>query len=189
MFYYEKADRTHNCNFELHQGRGFDWLNSFKPNSCFRSHDRSKAGLFSCLVLSIVGSGCCIALWTPCWGRCSWLLCFSSDCSRFLFVSFVSNILWAVPCKNMTRDYAGREGPEQPAHPRSLLSTFTVHYQNYWILLNVWMESKDQIILCSCAEWPKSAHFMHVRRHSFAWRGPYYTVSLSQNLLYHLAIS
>ena len=45
----------------------------------------------------------------------------------------VKTCLWA---------YADSEGPDQPAHSRSLIRTFTVHYQNHWILQNVWMESK-----------------------------------------------
>ena len=31
------------------------------------------------------------------------------------------------------REYADSEGPDQPAHPRSLISTFAVRKQNHWI--------------------------------------------------------
>ena len=30
--------------------------------------------------------------------------------------------------------YADSEGPDQTAHPRSLVWAFTVHFQNHWIL-------------------------------------------------------
>ena len=40
--------------------------------------------------------------------------------------------------------YADRERPDQPVHPRSLISTFPVRCQNHWILQNVYMESKCQ---------------------------------------------
>ena len=37
------------------------------------------------------------------------------------------------------------------------------------------MESKrpdDTLILCACAGWSKPAHFAHIRRYFFVWRGP-----------------
>ena len=38
--------------------------------------------------------------------------------------------------------YADSEGPDQPAHSRSLIRAFTVRLQNQWIQQNVWLESK-----------------------------------------------
>ena len=40
-------------------------------------------------------------------------------------------------------EYADSAGPDQTAHPHSLIRAFTVRFQNHWILQNVWMESKD----------------------------------------------
>ena len=39
--------------------------------------------------------------------------------------------------------YANSEGPDQPAHTRSLIRAFTARRQIHWILQNVRMESKD----------------------------------------------
>ena len=59
---------------------------------------------------------------------------------------------------------ADRKGPDQTAHPRSLIRAFTVHKRNHWILQNVSMESKcpDETlpvcrvmwicILCACSK-------------------------------------
>ena len=33
--------------------------------------------------------------------------------------------------------YADSEGPDQPAHPRSLIRAFGVRQQNHWILQNI----------------------------------------------------
>ena len=41
------------------------------------------------------------------------------------------------------KTYADSGGPDQPAHPRSLIRAFSVRYQNHWILQCVSMESKD----------------------------------------------
>ena len=37
---------------------------------------------------------------------------------------------------------ADSAGPDQTAHPRSLIRAFTVRKQNHWVLQNVSMESK-----------------------------------------------
>ena len=44
--------------------------------------------------------------------------------------------------KTCFRAYADSEGPDQPAHSRCLIRTFTVREQNHWTLQNVSMESK-----------------------------------------------
>ena len=46
----------------------------------------------------------------------------------------------AKPC---LRAYADSEGPDQTAHPRSLIRAFTVRKQNHSILQNVRMENKS----------------------------------------------
>ena len=72
--------------------------------------------------------------------------------------------------KTRLRAYADSEGPDQPAHSRSLIRAFTVRCQSNWILhrmyewrANAWM------MVCACAGWSESAHFAHVRRHVLAW--------------------
>ena len=45
----------------------------------------------------------------------------------------------AKPC---LRAYGDTECPDQSVHSRSLIRAFSVRKQNYWILQNVWMESK-----------------------------------------------
>ena len=39
--------------------------------------------------------------------------------------------------------YVDSEGPDQPAHSRSLIRAFTVRYHNHWILQNVRIDSKS----------------------------------------------
>ena len=48
------------------------------------------------------------------------------------------------PCHTKTclPAYANSQGPDQPAHLRSLIKAFIVRGQNHWILQNVWIESK-----------------------------------------------
>ena len=40
--------------------------------------------------------------------------------------------------------YVDIEGPGQLVNPHGLIRTFTVRWQNYWILQNVWMKYKGQ---------------------------------------------
>ena len=44
---------------------------------------------------------------------------------------------WASHAKTCLLAYAGSEGPDQPAHPRSLIRAFAVRKQNHWIQQNV----------------------------------------------------
>ena len=45
------------------------------------------------------------------------------------------DIIWAVPCDNVSLGIiADSEGPDQPVHPDSLVSAFTVRKHNHWIL-------------------------------------------------------
>ena len=45
--------------------------------------------------------------------------------------------VWAAPRKIVLRAYADSEGPDQPAHPHSLILAFPVRKQNQWIPKNV----------------------------------------------------
>ena len=42
--------------------------------------------------------------------------------------------------------------------------------------------AKDRMILCACAGWYESVHFVHVRGHFFAWHGPYIYLWQSMSL-------
>ena len=57
------------------------------------------------------------------------------------------------PAKTCSRAYADCEGPDQPAHARSLIRVFTFRLQNIGcnVLKNVWMGNKGRVILCACA--------------------------------------
>ena len=46
-------------------------------------------------------------------------------CNGRVFYRFNSN--WATPWENLFLPYANNKGADQPAHPRSLISTFVVH--------------------------------------------------------------
>ena len=50
--------------------------------------------------------------------------------------------IWPRLAKPCLRAHADSEGPDKPAHPRSLIRAFTVRLQNYWIPQNVRMKSK-----------------------------------------------
>ena len=54
--------------------------------------------------------------------------------------------------RNILRAYADREGPDQTAHPRSLIRALTVGIQNHYILQNFRVESKEgsDDTLCMC---------------------------------------
>ena len=56
-----------------------------------------------------------------------------------------SNVIqkWPRHAQKGLRACADNRGPDQPAHPRSLIRALTASLQNHWILQNVWMESKD----------------------------------------------
>ena len=64
--------------------------------------------------------------------------------------------------------YADSEGPDQPAHPRSLIRAFIVRLKNHWIVQNIGMRAKARMILCACTGLSKSAYFTHVRKYIFA---------------------
>ena len=42
----------------------------------------------------------------------------------------------------LPRANANSEGPDRPAHARSLIKIFIVRLQNHWILHNVWMQNE-----------------------------------------------
>ena len=44
--------------------------------------------------------------------------------------------------------------------------------------------AKARMILCACKRWSKSANFEHVRRHVFAWGGPYDTQRKKMDLMH-----
>ena len=73
---------------------------------------------------------------------------------------------WPRHAKMYFLAYADSEGPDQPAHLRSLLRTFAVRKQSHW-------RANARMRLCACAGWCESAHFARARRHFFAWRGPF----------------
>ena len=49
---------------------------------------------------------------------------------------------WTTPCETCLWAYTDREGPDQTAHPRSLIKALAVHKEKHLILKNVSMESK-----------------------------------------------
>ena len=56
-------------------------------------------------------------------------LCFKIPGFNFLNkLSFWSHIKWAPSWENLFLPYANNKGADQPAHPRSLISTFVVRY-------------------------------------------------------------
>ena len=50
--------------------------------------------------------------------------------------------IWAAQAKTCILAYADSEGPDQTAHPRSLIWAFAVRKHNPWMLKNVSMETK-----------------------------------------------
>ena len=72
--------------------------------------------------------------------------------------------------------YADSEGPDQTAHPRSLIRAFPVRWENHWILQNVWMESIDvestlkrRVISTLCSGHCNTTNFIR-----FKWYENYY---------------
>ena len=57
--------------------------------------------------------------------------------------------------KTCLRAYADSEGPDQTAHPRSLIRTFTVRLYNRWVLYNIARYSKipDQTVYLHWLIW------------------------------------
>ena len=64
------------------------------------------------------------------------------------------------------------ECSDQPAHPRSLIKTFTFHSQNHWILQNVKLQGKspDDVLRTRRIIWLR---IWACSRDVFVWRGPY----------------
>ena len=93
-----------------------------------------------------------------------WMKCHVLFSGRFRKYYF---LIWAIPCETVSS--ADREGPDQPAHPYSLIRTFTVHLQNHWILQYVWLKSNgpdDTLHMC------RNLHSVHVWRHFFCLTWP-----------------
>ena len=59
--------------------------------------------------------------------------------------------------------YTNTEGPDQPAHLRSLIRAFVV--RESLDAINVSMESNAPMRLCAYTGWCESTHFAHVRRY------------------------
>ena len=76
----------------------------------------------------------------------------------------------AKPC---FQAYADSEGPDHPAHSRSLIGAIIVHSQNHWILQNVWMESRgpEDILRMRWMAW--ICAFCACLKAHFAYHGPY----------------
>ena len=90
--------------------------------------------------------------------------------------------------KTCLQAYVDSEGPDQPAHPRSLIRAFTVRYQHHWTLQYVSTESQ-------CPDETLRMHgmnlnlfiFAHAWRHLFGRRGPDVTyISIHLNALSYL---
>ena len=60
--------------------------------------------------------------------------------------------------------YADSKGPDQPAHPHSLIGAFAVRKQNHLILQTVSMESKCPDETLRIRKRSEFAHFAHARR-------------------------
>ena len=67
------------------------------------------------------------------------------SCGSYLTIEYIDIHESRALGKYAFEEYADTEGPDQPAHPRSLISTFAVRLQNHWVLQNihVFMYSKD----------------------------------------------
>ena len=67
--------------------------------------------------------------------------------------------------------YVNNEGVDQPAHPRSLISTFVVHCLDSIMPLVSISEISRLSSRCSWADWLESYLVKNLRRHIFTWCG------------------
>ena len=72
--------------------------------------------------------------------------------------------------KTCLRAYAESGGPDQPAHPRSLIRAFTVRLESLDSTECMNGEQRPRMIRCACKRWSESAHIAHVRNHCFVWK-------------------
>ena len=75
----------------------------------------------------------------------------------FMFIhnvnrTFKTCFIWVAPCETRLWTYADSEGPDQPAHPRSLIRAFTVRLQTHCILYRMHniLRANARMILCAC---------------------------------------
>ena len=96
------------------------------------------------------------------------------NCARlFGRLVFASSTEFGPPsAKTCLRAYADSEGPDQPAHPRSLIRAFAVRKQNHWIQQNVSMESKGKDDTLRMRRMTVRILSM-LEGTFFAWRGPF----------------
>ena len=79
---------------------------------------------------------------------------YNSKLPRFLKTNTKPNLYGPCHTKICLRAYADSDGPDKPAHPRSLIRVFTVCKQSHWILYNVWMKSEGpDDTLCMRMTW------------------------------------
>ena len=83
--------------------------------------------------------------------------------------------------------YANNKGADQPAHPRSLISTFVVRCLDSMIYFYTCYIRKFKILasFCSWAGWFESYLVENPQRHIFAWCGSYSNCIL-YGCIYHL---
>ena len=78
--------------------------------------------------------------------------------------------------KMCLRAYTDKDGLDQPAHPHMIRTSLSADRIIGYYRMYKW-RAKPRLLLCAYAGWCESAHSAHVRRHFFAWYGPYIVVS------------
>ena len=106
---------------------------------------------------------------------------------KFYLFFMISTYKWAALCETCFWVYADGKGPDQPAHPLSANRTLdTIECINGGQMLG-WDFAHAQYK-------SDNVHFAHVRRHIFAWLGPYdfyivlrctYLLSKEGSILFH----
>ena len=89
---------------------------------------------------------------------------------------------WAEPWENIFR------------HMQTAKDHISLHFHSVWLGLSLFANriigykrlyewrAKAQILLCTCAGWSESAHFVHVWRHFFTWHSQNRQYCLSKHL-------
>ena len=67
-------------------------------------------------------------------------------------ICFMNFMIWATSWENLFMQYANNKGADQPAHPRSLISTFVVHWLDSIIPLSFYIQNFKLLpSFCGCA--------------------------------------
>ena len=81
---------------------------------------------------------------------------------------------WATPCEKVSSEHMRTEKAKISLRIRAVWTWPSLSANGSILCYSMFQCRRNaRMRLCACAEWFESAYFAHIRKHFFAWRGPF----------------